>query len=478
MPRGLLLIVSLLFVSSPHAAAAPATRQVAAMDTAPLRRLSDDGDPTAQVELARRMLLGKHATIDAPAAVALLEKASAAGNASAAYELALCYRLGQGVKADDARAEALLRQSADAGHAAALVDRLERELAATPPAGDPTPSPTEPATSPSIAPATRPADHASPAHQLLVLARRGEPTAQLAAARWANRGGGRAVGGARVESGEPMGWLLKAAAGDDDRAALSAVRLIMEGDGPIRADRSRAATLYRKLADRGLREAHELLAALAPESFVGLARQVSADRLFDDDRLIGSAVEVEGEVADVSAETLGLKLADGRAITVRRVTLPAVAAAAARGEKPLKVTLPEPGAAGDADPAVGRIARVRGVLEAPGRVAGLLVDIPEPRYQMRYDVQSPQVVRGGRNRRFVVDAEFRNVSRQRVAAVTLNVRLLQPGTGNDETETVELENLNPGETRKFRVPFDLYDYRDRASNEKPHCEVTVQQIKW
>lgn len=443
------------------------------MDTAPLRRLADDGDPGARLELARRMLLGKRAATDPAAAVKLLESLAssteprAAGFASAAkYELALCHRLGQGVKTDDARAEALLNEAAAGGDAPAVVERLERSLAAV--------------EASSRGPGARPGEGsvgASPAQVLVTMARRGEPSAQVAAARWALRGGAGWTG-VRVESGEPLGWLLKASAGDDDRAALSAVRMILEGDGPLRADRARALTLYRKLADRGLPDAHVMLAAISPESYAGLARPVSVERLFDDDRLIGSAVELAGEIREVTNDSLTLRLGDGKDIQVRRVSLPPVLADDAKKQKPAAVTL-DPTAGGvDAEPSPGRLARVQGVMEASGKVAGLVVDVPTPRYQVRYDVQSPQVIRSGRTKRYVVDGEFRNVSRQRVTLATLQVRVHQPGTANDETETIQLDALQPGETRKFRVPFDLYDYRDRASGEKPRCEITVQSLRW
>lgn len=417
------------------------------MDTEPLRRLADQGDPAAEVELARRMLLGKRAGLDPPAAIPLLEKAANGGSAAAKYELSLCLRLGQGVpKPDDARGQSLLDEAAAAGYAPAMVELWERSLAAAGPATAPATAPArDGATAPSSAPAA-----VLDQQQVMLMARRGEPSAQLALARAVNRKQVR-----HVDGNEGLSMLLKAAAGEDDRVALAAVELVLKGDGPIRADRPRAALLYRKLAERGLRDAQQQLATLAPESFKGLAKSAAVDRLFDDEGLTGSLVEIAGDIADADAETGRITLRPGgRDVIIR--TSPALSAGAQRG----------------------RVVRAWGAVEGPGQIRGMIVEIDEPKYQLKYDVISPQVVRPGRTKRYVVEGEFRNTSRQRITRVTLRVRLFQPDTANDETQVVELESIDPGGRVEFKEAFSLEDFRDRASNEKPRVEIKVDSLEW
>ena len=403
------------------------------MDTPPLRRLADDGDDSAQVELARRMLMGKQAKVDASAAIELLEKAATAGSPAAKYELSICLRTGvAGRKPDDARGQALLQESADAGYLPAVVELWERSLAEA-----------------TTGPATTPSDAESPmTAQVITLARRGEPSAQLAVARAVNQ---RLV--RHVDPTDGLTLMLKAASGDDDRVALAAVEMILRGDGAIRADRPRAVTMYRKLAERGLRGAQEQLATLAPESYKGLAKAATLERLFEDDRLIGSAVEIGGDIADADTGRITLR-PSGRDLVI--ACSPEASANAQRG----------------------RVVRCYGILEAPGQVRGLIVEIEEPKYQLKYDVISPQVVRSGRTKRYVVEGEFRNTSRQRIAMVRLRVRLYQPDTANDETQTVELTGIDPGSRVEFKEAFSLEDFRDRASNEKPRVEVKVEALEW
>jgi hypothetical protein len=211
--------------------------------------------------------------------------------------------------------------------------------------------------------------------------------------------------------------------------------------------------MYRKLAERGLRGAQEQLAALAPESYKGLAKAATLERLFEDDRLIGSAVEIGGDIADADTGRITLR-PSGRDVVI--VCSPEASTKAQRG----------------------RIVRCYGILEAPGQVRGLVVEIEEPRYQLKYDVISPQVVRSGRTKRYVVEGELRNTSRQRIAMVRLRVRLYQPDTANDETQTVELTGIDPSSRVEFKEAFSLEDFRDRASNEKPRVEVKVEALEW
>jgi TPR repeat protein len=447
-------ILLVLWVA-PGASSAPTTRQVTLMDAAPLRRLADAGNDAARVELARRMLLGKRAKIDPQAAVALLQKSAEAGSAAAKYELALCYRLGQGVKSDDGRAEKLLGESAEAGHVPAMAELWERSLANAKPSTAPA---TRPSTRPVAASATPQAAgdderELDPTERMIRLARRGEPAALLAVARAVNR---RQIRG--VDASEALPFLLKAAAGEDDRVALAAVELILKGDPPVKADRPRAVSLYRKLAETPLRGAQEALAALAPESFKGLAADVSTDRLFQDEEMIGTAVEVHG--------TITTDAAGAKEFAVRT-------AGSARD-----LTLAVPAVETAANAKAGRVVRAWGVLESPGRVRGLLVEIDEPKYQLRYDVVSPQVIRGGRTKRYVVEGELRNTSRQRISLAELRIRVFQPDTPNDETETVELKSIDPGERREFKQVFSLEDFRDRASNQKPRVEIAVERLDW
>lgn len=416
----------MLLICATAAVAGPTTRQVASMDLAPLQKLVDAGDANAQFELARRMLFGRGVKLDAKAAVALLEKSMSAGNAQATYELSVCYRGGIGVKVDDTRAEGLLNQAAEKGAPAAQVVLAERVIA--------------------TGPDTPEAEQAR--QQLLKLSRAGEPAAQLSLARIIAAGNG-----GRLPKTDANNWLLKSAAGDDDRVALQAVRLVLEGLGPIRADPERAAVMYRKLAERGLRPAYVELAKLAPESFRGLCKQISPARLLSDPGLIGTAVTIQGTVTSVDDSSWRMEITGGE---VKVVT----------GSGALSAVKP------------GRTVRAFALVEELGSLNALAFDVTEPDYRITYELKMPQVVPGGKTHKVTVSGSLTNTSRQPIRELKLLVALRMDGAVEDERKSLKLEAVKPGETRDFAATFSVDRVDGTGKPIQPRAEVSVESLEW
>jgi localization factor PodJL len=85
-----------------------------------IRSLAQQGDPSAQYELAVRYADGRGVARDAKAAAQWFEKAAAQGLAPAQYRLGSLYEKGVGVERDYARAKKNYQSAADAGNARAM----------------------------------------------------------------------------------------------------------------------------------------------------------------------------------------------------------------------------------------------------------------------------------------------------------------------------------------------------------------------
>lgn len=88
---------------------------------ADLHARADAGDPSACMQLARRLMRGRGETRDYERAVYYFDLAARAGEADALYMLGKCYLKGLGCLRDPAGGVSCLERAAERGHAAAAL---------------------------------------------------------------------------------------------------------------------------------------------------------------------------------------------------------------------------------------------------------------------------------------------------------------------------------------------------------------------
>jgi hypothetical protein len=67
----------------------------------------------------------------------------------------------------------------------------------------------------------------------------------------------------------------------------------------------------------------------------------------------------------------------------------------------------------------------------------------------------------------------KNSGKQPVKRLYGLARIYQENSPTDELEEFELEDLQPGETRQFRVDFRIYNYQLIGATSIPKCELWV-----
>jgi len=420
------LIVASVVVA-PFAARAQATKPTANLNMAQLSKLAEKGDAAAQCEIGRRHLFGRGMKQSDREAAAWFGKSAAGGSGDALFELFLMARDGVAMAKDQEKAEKLLTQAIEKNSVRAKIESAER---ATVKKGDTT------AVDAAVA-------------ELTQLARAGEPAAQLALGRALARGTGKA------EGGDVLQWLLKASNAEDDRIALAAARVFKDGEGSLRADPDRAATLLRKLVEKEVRPAHADLAKLAPQSYQGVCKEQSLDRVSRDDRMIGAAVRIDGRLS--SEEKGNWVIANDRKVSSRVILTTAI---------PPQAT-------------AGRYVRAWGMLDEPGLVRALLVEVPEPKYQLKFEMTEPRIMKGSEKEKYVVNGEVRNTGRQDIHSIKLTVRVFQPESGKEDDQVLTLTDLPIGERRPFTAAFKTENVK-AADNATAvvQAEVKSGDLEW
>lgn len=393
-----------------------------------LLKQADKNDAAAQTELGRRHLFGIGMKPDPATALSWFGKAAAAGSGEALFELYLCCRDGIGEAKNDEKAAKLLAEAVEHEYIPAVVATAERDFK-------------DGASEEKIRESFK---------KIADLAKHGEPWAQLAQARAQARGFGPRSGG-----GDAIQLLLKAAAAEDPRIALAAARLFRDGESSLRPDPKRAAMLLRRLAEKGVREAAIDLARLSPDSYRGLAREQSVDRVMRDSSLIGESICVDGELAMVSDKAWKMS--------------------AGENKPPLNVT---PDATELKDVESGRIVRVWGVVEEIGAVRAMLVEVPQPKHDLKYELTAPRVVKGANKEKYVVQGQLRNTGKQLIKEAKIEIRVFQPDSGKEDTKTVTVKNLRPNESKLFIESFEPTAVTAAGNFTEVFGEAKVGEVEW
>ncbi|MCS7033355.1 MAG: hypothetical protein NZ561_05085 [Phycisphaerae bacterium] len=392
-----------------------------------VKRDAENGNREAQLELGRRLLLGREVQIDPSAAMSWFGKAAARGSGDALFELYLCCRDGIGEPKNPEKAAKLLEAAAKAGHPRALIEQAHLALQA---------------------PAATGAKN--PAIQTLVeAARKGNALAQLYLAR-------AILAGHRIPGDFNAAQLLaRAGASDDPRVAFEAVRVFRDGEGSARPDPARATAVLAKLAERGYRPAVLELARLAPDSFRAVAREQSPARIRKEVRLLNLPVTFDGELT---------RVAEGEWLI-----------ASGDPGQPVRII---PDGSGTEDARPGRYVRVWGVVEEPGVVRALLVAVPEPRLTYSYNVETAQSPAGAGRELYVVILLLRNTGRQAIQTAELLIELYQPESDRRAGKSVVVRQLAVGERRAITATFDAEEVRQRDNVNPVRAEVAVKRIEW
>jgi len=403
------------------------TRQAMHLNLAQLRKLADKGDTAAQCEIGRRHLIGKGMKQSEAEAAVWFGKAAAGGSGDALYELFLMSRDGVGMTKDAAKAEKLLNEAIEQDSSKARIELASRTIQ----------------NSADVA-----ASDAAVA-ELTTLARSGDAFAQLSLGKAIANGASRPAGAGAIQ------WLLKATTADDERIALQSARVIRDGEGSLRADTARAITLIRRLAEKEVRAAHVDLVKLSPDSYRGVCKEQSIERVIRDDRLIGAPVQLQGML--VSAEK-------------GRWTIGSEKQGIVRVKPELETSI---------DVTPGRFVRVWGWVDEPGVVQALLAEVPDPKVEVSFRLTEPRIMKGTWKEKFVVNGELRNTGRQHVNSVQVLVRVFQPDSGKEDTETLTITDLPAGQRRVFTAAFTIESVK-AADNQTGvvQAEVTTGPIEW
>jgi hypothetical protein len=210
-----------------------------------------------------------------------------------------------------------------------------------------------------------------------------------------------------------------------------------------------------KLAERSFRAAALDLAKMSPDSYRGVAREQSLERIHKEPRLIGESVMVDGQLQRIG-ETEWLIGTSDRRPSVR--VIPAM-------EEKTNVEL-------------ARYARVWGIVEEPGVVRGLLVSVPEPKYLIKYELAAPRIVKGANKEKFTVTGELRNTGKQLIKEARIEVRVYQPETDRDETVIKSIKDLAVMQSAPLVATFDPADVQQSNNLTPVRAEVNVAAIEW
>jgi hypothetical protein len=213
--------------------------------------------------------------------------------------------------------------------------------------------------------------------------------------------------------------------------------------------------LRRRLAETGAREAAVDLARLAPDSYRGLAREQSIDRVIRDQSLIGQSVCVDGELSMVSDDAWKMS--------------------AGQSKPPLNIA-PDAGELKDVES--GRMVRVWGIVQEAGVVRAMLAEVPQPKHDLKYELTAPRVVKGANKEKYVMQGQLRNSGKQLIKAVKIEIRVFQPGSGKEDTKNITVKSLRPGETKLFIESFEPTSVTAAGNVTEVFGEARVSEVDW
>jgi len=112
-------------------------------------------------------------------------------------------------------------------------------------------------------------------------------------------------------------------------------------------------------------------------------------------------------------------------------------------------------------------------------VRALLVEVPEPKYQLKFEMTEPRIMKGSEKEKYVVNGEVRNTGRQDIHSIKLTVRVFQPESGKEDDQVLTLTDLPIGERRPFTAAFKTENVK-AADNATAvvQAEVKSGDLEW
>lgn len=191
------------------------------------------------------------------------------------------------------------------------------------------------------------------------------------------------------------------------------------------------------------------------EKFMKLAREVSFTQIQKNPKLIGLAVTFEATIEEIGGEGWVVSMKDRKD----------------RHEGNVEVDVER---LGEVDFDEGHVVRLYGIMREEQRLEVCIADLLPPGIQWRYELRKIEGgIRAGQFQRYTIDAIVKNTGKQPVKSIYGLARLYQDNSPNDELQEFELEDLEPGETRQFRVDFRIYNFQQFGATSVPKCELWV-----
>ena len=122
----------------------------------------------------------------------------------------------------------------------------------------------------------------------------------------------------------------------------------------------------------------------------------------------------------------------------------------------------------------GQVVHIWGVGGEGPEVEAWFSDLVPPGVAWKFGLRIPRGgIVGGAVQTFYVDGRVKNVGKQPIQRLRVAVRLYQVQSPNDWIETLILENVAPGQSRNFTVPFEIYNFTYIGATSIPNVEMTV-----
>ena len=429
-----------------------------------LRKAADAGDTDAQVIAGMKLAYGNGPNSDQVDAFNYFKQAAAQGTAVALYELGVAYKTARGTVKNDAEAVAAFSKAAEAGHAGAqfeLGDCMESGsgVAVNLPGA--------------LENFRRAADQNNPAAQ--------------------RRLGQMYVGGKGVakDAREGMKWLIKAANAGDSQAQWELVKAYQASGAE---GKEKATPWLRKLAEQKDGAAQAQLATSAPEQLKKIAKPLTFNTRGGgvDESLVNSVVLAEGRLVvptgNAAAGTPPPR--QPRVVTQppQRSQVSARGAAGSATPQAYMMVVTSKGSDYKVSLDVSQIAnfkatpdmhvRVYGTLTGDKIVKGLLADLTPPAFEWRYKLIPPGTIVAGRSQTYVVEGAVKNTGKQPLRNIKVKVRMYQTSSPNDESTTLDIKALNPGEVQPFRVSVEMFNYQYLGATSTPKVEMEVTDYEY